>query len=794
MAEGAGSGRRFVGRPEVVEALHQRLGEAQAGGGGVTLLVGNTGVGKSTLVDELAGEIRARGVQLLFGRALALDDPPPYSLLHAAFDSLRDNPTFQSEEESALGEDQLLPELTPLLAQAALPARVGIEQRLLEALDQTEERRGRARDRFLAGLVDTFRGLTERGPTALLLDELHRADDSSLHAIEFLARQLKDRPLWILGTSRPFGSLSETGRARMEAFERATHAQQILLRPLSAEEVEGYLRMSEPSRKFSREEVARRYAQTGGNPLLLRQLMRRISHGGRVRAPSGSGRAVVDEEAQRILEVAAVLGPEFTFHLLLSASGENPDRLTEVVDGLVDQGVLLERPGELLEFTQERLREETYDQLSDSRRRDLHQRAGEARESMGSESPNRIFGLARDFYLGGVDSKSIEYNRIAAEIADGASAPDVAHDFLSRALESQRELVPEDWEAEAELVLELGRVTYELGRLEEAEQTLRNFLDRAAGAAALSPRLRASLEVYLVRVLTARGDLSAATALAKNILSRPGLEDQLTVRLGAHSHLGLALYYNGQYAEALEESREAIRLAREAGNERALAHAKIWQAGCLAMMGQMDQALVGAREVAAVLDRSGSVGESAQGHLFLGNLLADDRSTPAIRQEAVAELQKAIRFGSKAQDPRRVGWAFYHIAELLRSEGRLEEALVNAQQACDTLARIGDRVGQAVSMKIRGQIALDRGAYDVAETDLMEAHRLLGGRGNRLQEIDVLLRLAQLSSAHGDRPAAVARVEELERMNLPTARPDLATEFRQLKDRLAGSTPGGGVG
>jgi len=790
MAAGTGSRPMFIGRAETVEALHRRLEEARAGTGGVTLLVGDTGVGKSTLVAELVRDIRARGIRMLIGRALALDDPPPFSLIQSAFDSMRDDPALRSDKAPPLDGDQAVPDFAPLLAEAAFPARVGIEQRLLKALDETEERGKKSRERVLTGIADKFLEFAQGGPTVLILDELHRADESSLTAIEFLANQIQNRPLWILATSRPFASLSGPGRVRLEGFERATHAQQIVLHPLTSGEVAGFLRMNDPSREVSPEEVARRFAETGGNPLLLQQLDRRARPGSKVRGPAAAGSPPLDREAQRTLDVAAVLGPEFTFGLLLGVSGENEERLTKVVNRLVGQGFLLERTDELLEFPQDRLREEVYGHISESRRRLLHQRAGETREAMGRGDLNRVFGLARDFYLGQVDRKSIEYDRTAAEIAEGASAPDVARDFLARALESQRDLDPGDRKGESELVLELARVTYQLGRLEEAEGILRDFLDGGKDDPRISPPVRATLEIYLAQVLTARGDLRVASELAENVLSSPELEDQLLLRIGAHAHLGLALYYEGRYPEALAHQMEVIRLAREAGNERALAHAQLWRAGCLAMMGQSEQALVEARQVAVALDRLGSVGESAQGHLFLGNMLADNKSTPQIRQEAIAELGKAIRLGAKAQDPRRVGWAFYHTAELLREERRFKEATENAQQAYNTLSRIGDRVGQAVSMKVRGQVAMDRGAYDLAEADLGEAHRLLQGRNSTLNEIDVVLRLAQLSSARGERASAGRYVGELERLKLPALRPDLAAEFEQLKTKLAGNEGG----
>jgi tetratricopeptide (TPR) repeat protein len=783
-----GSGRRFVGRGETVELLQRRFEEARAGVGGVTLVVGETGVGKTTLVDHLLGGFRSRGVRTLIGRAVPVDDPPPYSLLQSAFDSLGPETELGSGPESPETNATFRIGSDPSLAPGSAPATARYEERLLELLGAAGEQGTLSRELVLARIGDRFAEFTREGPTVLLLDGIARADDSSLTAVESVAERLRAQPLWILATSRPAASLSEAGRARLQKFESATHAEQLPLRPLTTGEVADYLKAHDRSREFSPDEVARRHAATGGNPLRLSQLDRRMAAGAPPPTPAGTPRPPLDKEAQRLLDVAAVLGPEFSFDLLLGASGEEAGRLSKVVDRLVERGLLFERPGDLLEFPQDRLREEAYRHLTDGNRRVIHRRAGVAREAMDTPGPSRVFGLARDFYLGKEERKSVEYNRIAAQIAVGAMAPEVAREFLAHALESQRSLDPDDIAAESELVLELGRVTYEVGRLEESERVLRDFLDQGKNDPRVAPLLVATLEICLCQVLTARGDLGGARILAETVLSAPGLESEPLIRIGAHHQLGLAAYYDGHFPEALVHHTEEMRLARGAGNERVIAHAQIWRSGVLAMMGEGEQAIVGAREVAATLDRSGSVGESAQGHLFLGNMLADAKPSSRHRTEAILELGKAIRLGEEAHDPRRVGWALCHTAELLRQEGRWTESTERAQRAVEILAQIGDRVGQSVAMKVRGQVAMARGDYDLAQADFVDAYRDLHGLNNTLYEIDVVLRLAQLASVRGDPARALGHVAELERLKLATARPDLVEEFELLRSTIAGSS------
>jgi tetratricopeptide (TPR) repeat protein len=561
---------------------------------------------------------------------------------------------------------------------------------------------------------------TESHPVLLILEDLHSSDAPSLGFLAYLAPLIGEHPLWIVATALPRPSLPELVRVTLERVDRSARAEELTLRPFTAPELAEFVGTLEGDHHLRPEEITRWHSQTGGNPLFIEQIV----HWRRER---GDGRSVgertirdlteflaqqmaeLSEEEQRVVTVAAVLGKEFSFPLLQRASGEREELLAEITERLSSRGILRERPEERLEFAHEELRLQIYSGLTETRRRLLHRRAGEALEATGANDTATIYVLARHFQLGRVDERSALYNRLAGDVADRSFSPEVARDFFARALESQRSLDPEDADAESKLVLEVGRLTYELGRLEEAEGIFRDFLDRGRDDPSISPGIRATLEIFLARVLTARGDIPAATELAKKVLSSPGLEDQLLVRIGAHHQIGQACDYVGNYPEALAHHTEEQRLARELGNERVMAHAQLWRAGVLAMTGHGDQAVAEAREVATILDRSGSIAESAQGQLFLGNMLADNRSSPLDRQKAIPELEKEVQLGEKSQDPRWGRWALCHTAGLLFEERRFHEAAEKAERAADILGRIGDRVGQSLPMKVRGQIATERG-------------------------------------------------------------------------------------
>jgi len=792
MATEIGNGRPFIGRMEAVEALYRRFDDARAGTGGVTLLVGATGTGKSTLVAELVTSFRERGTQVLVGRAPALDAPPPFALIRSAIESVRDLASPPAGlGPGATGGESFLIGFAPRLNEGDFLSPVRIEERLLSELESADERGDSPREPLWTGIVDQFLEVTRHGPTVLVLEDLHRSDDPSLEALEHLARQLQNRPLWILATSRPFESLTESRRARLEGFETAVHARRTVLRPFTSGEVADYLHGREPNREFTPEEIARRFSETGGNPLLLEQFDRRRSTGPGPPASVGSGEGgpppaepPLDDDEQRTVAVASVLGPEFPFTILLRASGEDEEKLAESVDRLVSRGLLFERPGEFLAFPDDRARAQVYGQLTESRRRLLHRRAGEAIEASGRADFDTIYALARHFYLGKVDAKSVQYNRAAAEIADRAYAPETAREHLERTLEGFRRLRPDDADGEAELLLELAQQVDHLGEFKEAEMLLRNHLARRGAESRISPPVRALLELYIAQVQTDQGEWPAAEETTEKVLKSVDLSAHPLVRVALHRLRGEALYYQGRYTESLAEHAEELRIAREIGNERATALSRARTATVLAMTGQAVPAMAEAREAARILEQLGDAREAAHAHLFLGVMIAGQPATPTRLAESIAEFSEAIRLAEKAHDRRRVGWALFNSADVQREAGQLDEATEKVQRSREMLERLGDRFGVVQAMIIQGKIELDRGEYDRAEADFLDAYRLVRELKAPADEVDVVLRLAQLSYARGDRASARRRVSELERQNLRTLRPDVVPDFERLQAAL----------
>ena len=176
----------------------------------------------------------------------------------------------------------------------------------------------------------------------------------------------------------------------------------------------------------------------------------------------------------------------------------------------------------------------------------------------------------------------------------------------------------------------------------------------------------------------------------------------------------------------------------------------------------------------------------------LGVGLSKSEEEKSKLRTAMDEYAKTIQFAEEAHDPRRVAWARYKTGELLREERRFDEADQNLRSAREIFTEIGDRVGLSMTIKVEGQMALDHGDLPLAESRLLEAHRLLKGLRHTLEEIDVVLQLAHLANARGDRANAERHVVELERLRLSALRPDLVKEFAELRRSIG--APGGSGG
>src|SRR5712691_10442414 len=214
----------FIGRVSERDALIRLIDRTMSGQGGVALVCGEAGIGKSRLVAEAKAEASDLGFLLLLGSCFQMDSSYPYAPL---LDLLRTSAlsTADAPAPVVLEFARLLPELAPNIS-GSPPAPLP---------DPEQEKR-----RLFAALTRFFKERASQRPVLLVIEDLHWCGDVSLEFLQSLARSCATQPLLLLMTYRS-DEISPGLQRRLVQLDRARLSQELQLLPLSRSDVDAML-------------------------------------------------------------------------------------------------------------------------------------------------------------------------------------------------------------------------------------------------------------------------------------------------------------------------------------------------------------------------------------------------------------------------------------------------------------------------------------------------------------------------------------------------------------------------
>ncbi len=531
----------FVGRGRELATLARRAEAALAGDGGTVLVVGEPGIGKTSVVQEAT---RLAGAPVLVGRAVVDDGAPAFW----PWLRLLDHPAAAA---LALGTDLL---------------DLGDDSGLTPA----PATRFRAIDRAARALI----AAAEPAGLILVLDDLQWADDASLQLLRYLCGELGGARLLVLGTVRSPDGGAGVPRLLTEITGAAT-VEVLRLAPLSRADVGAYLGgTAHPSWA---DEVHR---HSGGNPLFVRELVRLLVQEDRLREPAGHlpvpaelrrlvgyrlGR--LGERCHHLLGGCAAIGDEVDL-TLLAAADPGPGPVAAPLAEAVDAGVLLEDPDtpNRLRFSHGLVRQAAYDSLSRADRLRWHHRIANALDPTGPTSER-----ARHAVRAAVDAESCRLAITACRDASAAAARRLAFDDATHWQRQALSLLDGAGADDAEratTLLATAEAAYRAGLVNEA-------LDRSTEVADLAERLdRADLLAAAAVVVRGVGGPPphVMTSLCERARARLGTEDSARHARVLAQH-ALVLAEQADAAQAGELSARALAMAERSGDAAALIEA-----------------------------------------------------------------------------------------------------------------------------------------------------------------------------------------------------------------------------
>ena len=458
---------RFVGRADETRRLVRLLEDAVEGRPQIVALSGEAGVGKTTLLRQLAPEVRLRGGAIVIGRCLEADVKPPYGPWADAIEALRARGIVDAARSW-----QELPRLVPALDR-----------------DSSTTRAEGSRYALFHEIAEYLRAAAESCPLVIVLDDMQWADGATWDVLEYLVPQLDRERILICLTIRAEDSeAAVTERRRRLSRDERFHG--VALNRLSAADLSEWMSSVFHSDDLANELTPYLFQRTEGNPLLVVQVLRTLAddravwHDGRgwrwrpvaeLRLPVAVSDLIarrlekLSPDSRALLTSAAVLGRVFEVDLLVATGAGSEDEVLDAVDDGVAASVLgaLE-DGERFSFTHALLVDALLAGANPRRLRRAHEKAAAALEQ---RRPEAIDEIAAHYARSGNSAQAYRYLMLA-----GARAMALyAHDEAARFYEAARPHA-EQPEQQAEVRRRLVNVLEAAGRYADAEQLVEEVL------------------------------------------------------------------------------------------------------------------------------------------------------------------------------------------------------------------------------------------------------------------------------------------------------------------------------
>ena len=746
------------GRAREWSVVTRLLRAAEAGRGGVLLIEGLSGMGKSRLLAEAVNAAAKRGLIVARGGADELRRLAPLApLMSALGESAR---TLGVPEEAASSD---------------------VGDLRLWLVDQL---RTRLEDRLVHGAM------------LITLDDLQWADPSTLLALRSLVSDLASYPLlWML--SRTIGG-DDSGLKRLYEVLEQEGAGRMTLEPLAddavteiAEDVLGAVPEAD---------LLALAAGAGGNPFLLVELLGGLRDEAAVELADGRARLVsarlpqlpqrvqafarsrldrLSPQIRRLLQVAAVLGHSFSVVDLADMLDEPANELLPALEDALAAQILVPAD-EMLVFRHDLLWQAVMDSLPEPVRKWLHLRAGETLLNRGGSAvPAAAHFMA---YARPGDTRALAgLDRAAREVLP--SSPQTAADLALRALELTDVSDPARFDRTVTAVDALTAT----GQLSESAELARGALDHASYGQVAGLRHRLAL------ILLMKGQPEEAVTEVENVLAHPDVPIEL--RDAAELTWFGALILQQDFWRGRQRA-EAIVAARDRHGPSALAGAFILLLHIAWAQGRVAEGLGYIREAVRIAS-GGSIGaHTTTPRVFLAACLQCLRQFPEAENVIRSAEQQITATGHTVQ---AANVAFVR-AYMRLTAGRLDDAVAEATAGLETageldtygFARLGDAVLAIVAL-MRGDLSAATqhieqyhaqaagnavqwgwGAWATAlvteaQGDPEQAKDILGAdpkmwRWHLVLEPKLAAWQTRIALATGDRPQAEAIVDTAERL------------------------------
>jgi len=654
-------------------------------------------------------------------------------------------------------------------------------------------------------ILEVLKRLSAEKPMLIFLEDLHWADESSFYVVNYLARNIRSSPIFLLGTLRP--NESEALQGVVDGMNDEKILEEMVLEKLDLDHTVLIINKMFPQNDFPATLAERLFEQSKGNPLFVIEMLKGMHDDGSITLQAGQYTlvsdsfqipATVEEVVNRRLEVldpdtmamveyAACIGQRFD--VSVAASNQLLKEPQASLEKLLASSILMKKNG-TVEFSHAVFQSVIYDTIGERWKTGHHRNIGEHFESVNADNLDDVmYELARHFSRTKESGKIIEYCTKAGEKAESSYAMEQALEFYMQALGS---LPDRTHDKTLDLLERVGDIQAIIGKLDEAIENFQKAKDLSENKGAKSRLLR-----KCSKILTNNGDFDRSlefTKEASNILEGANPQEQGRIlfddgttfwRKGEFDRamelfkealgtledhplkeendivavlngIGNVHFHRGEMHDALEIYERTLKINERIGNAKDIAMLLGNVGGVYHGMGKLDDALEYFNQSLEMRKKLGDILGIAQTQNNIGVAYQDkgelDRALEAFHQS----LEIAEKLGSKVG----ISIILYNIGGLYHSKGELDRALDIYNRGLEIREIIGDKAGLAYSLYNIGRINHTKGELDTAKRQYEECLTICLEVGDKQLSIHPICSLAELKLRDGDIQTALEQVEK----------------------------------
>jgi tetratricopeptide (TPR) repeat protein len=715
----------IVARDGELVRLTAILDAVASGVGRAVFLAGEPGVGKTRLAQEVTLAGRNRAFLVASGSCYEADQSVPYY--------------------------PFLEALSALLAQAPEAIRSSVPERwqqvlrLLPNQDWTPVPSNDTQDeqlRLFWAVTEFVLALADLSPVAILIDDLHWSDASSLALFEHLARHTRTHPVLLLGTYRDVevGRLHPLERTLLN-LGRQRLMERVAVKRLTESGTAALMASTVGTDKFSPDFSGLVYRRTDGNPFFVEEVLRALVERGDVYRENGqwerrgleeievpeSVRSVIGqrlsrltESTQEVLRDAAVLGLSFGFGDLQSITDRPETEVESAVEEAKSVALLRESGPDHYAFNHALTQQALYEELSLRRKRRLHLAAAASLEQLPeAERRKRASELARHLLQGDDLEAALPYALLAGDQAAAVFAHFEAQEQFRMAAELAADL--DDTARTGEALTKLGRTLFYAGRSEEALVELARAAEIYGGLGDIEAEALSVAQMGWCHF--EQGTPEDGIPRLEDMIARAEAGSLSACLAALYSAISNLYYLSGRYRDQLAASERAVALSWVVADDRLRGQAEVRRGMALMTLGRLDDAIKAYQTAIPLAEAAQDLDTLYRAYSNLNLGLSHSGRIDDARESEQRLYALDRRIGNPAHTATLTsveGWHFWMSGDWPAAQHKFELALKMFRSSPSNRVVLIPRVGLAVLDELEGDVD---GAVEELESVLAEGRR-----------------------------------------------------------------------